>query len=343
MPNELSRRRAVRRVGLLPRLRAAPVLLLGLLAVAVVGQTPPTETPVRWTVRDASGWMADFDALRDQRSALIAAASPVAAPRGDRLAAASPAPAPQPSAEASPAPAEAAPASVSEVRREPMVVAEADMPPRHELKRIPRDAVDPDVTGAVPGVKRPAVVPVEVAPTVNRTGKGDRLLAPQPLGRTTERDLFVKPTLATVPPSQEGWPPVVTVASLIAPQSAETLPRLALAAPDRNTDDGRIVIAMTRTGPGRVVTQSAIATLGDRDAARTRIAGRPLLPPVPDARLVAASPRTTIWAQPAVPEIGYARRSADGILARFRSVLGDEPEPEAKAKSAADEAREMGP
>ncbi len=336
MPNELSRRRAVRRAGLLPRLRAAPVLLLGLVAVAVVGHTPPTETPVRWTVRDASGWMAEFDTLRDQRSALIAAASPVAAsPRGDRLAAVLPAPAPQSSAGASPAPAEAAPA--------PIVVAENDLAPRHEPKRIPRDVVDPDVTGAVPGAKRPSVVPVEVAPTVNRSGKGDRLLSPQPLGRTTDRDLLIKPTLATVPPSQEGWPPLVTVTSLIAPQSTETLPRLALAAPDRALEEGRIVVAMTRTGPGRVVTQSAVAAYGDRDVARTRVAGRPLLPPVPEARLAAASPRTTVWAQPQVPEIGYARRSAEGILARFRAVLGDEPDPEPKPKTAVEEAKEMGP
>jgi hypothetical protein len=336
MPNELSRRRAARRVGLLPRLRAAPVLLLGLVAVAVVGHTPPTETPVHWTVRDATAWMADFDTLRDQRSALIAAASPVAAsPRGDRMAAAPSAPAPLSSAGAPPAPAEAAPA--------PIVVAEADLVPRHELKRVPRDVVDPDVTGAVPGVKRPAVVPVEVAPSVNRTGKGDRLFAPQPLGRTTDRDLFVKPTLATVAPSQSGWPPVVTVASLIAPQPAETLPRLALAAPDGAIEDGRIVIAMSRTGPGRVVTQSAVAAYGDRDVARAKSNGRPLLPPVPDTRMAAANPRTTVWAQPAVPEIGYARRSAEGILARFRAVLGDEPDPEPRPMTKAEEAEKMGP
>ncbi|MDK9695635.1 MAG: hypothetical protein OEL76_04530 [Siculibacillus sp.] len=336
MPNELSRRRAVRRVGLLPRLRAAPVLLLGLVAVAVVGRAPPTDAPVHWTVRDASGWMAEFDTLRDQRSALIAAASPVAAsPRGDRLAAATTAPAPLSSAGASPAPAEVATA--------PIVVAEADFLPRDERKRVPRDVVDPDITGAVPGVRRPAMVPVEVAPTVNRTGKGDRLLAPQLLGRTTERDLFVKPTLATIPPSQEGWPPLVTVASLIAPQPAETLPRLALAVPGAPVEDGRIVVAMIRTGPGRVVTQSAVAAYGDRDVARARATGRPLLPPVPEAQMAAASPRTRVWTQPQVPEIGYARRTADGILARFRAVLGDEPDPAPKARTAAEEAAEMGP
>ncbi len=336
MPNELSRRRAARRVGLLPRLRAAPVLLVGLVAVAIVGQTPPTETPVRWTVRDATAWMADFDTLRDQRSALIAAASRVpASPRDARMPAALSAPAPLSSAGAPPAPAEAAPASI--------VVAEADLVPRHELKRVPRDVVDPDVTGAVPGMKRPAVVPVEVAPSVNRSGKGDRLFAPQPLGRTTDRDLFVKPTLATVAPSQSGWPPVVTVASLIAPLPAETLPRLALAAPDGAIEDGRIVIAMSRTGPGRVVTQSAVAAYPDRDVARAKSRGHPLLPPVPDTRMASANPRTTVWAQPAVPEIGYARRSADGILARFRAVLGDEPDPEPRPMTKAEEAEKMGP
>jgi hypothetical protein len=346
MPNELSRRRAARRVGLLPRLRAAPVLLLGLVAVAVVGHTPPTETPVRWTVRDATAWMADFDTLRDQRSALIAAASPVAAsPRGDRMAAALSAPVPQSSAGAPPAPAEAAPASLArpEAAPAPIVVAEADLVPRHEPKRVPRDVVDPDVTGAVPGVKRPAIVPVEVAPSVNRSGKGDRLFAPQPLGRTSDRDLFVKPTLATVAPSQSGWPPIVTVASLIAPLPAATLPRLALAAPDGAIEDGRIVIAMSRTGPGRVVTQSAVAAYGDRDVARAKGRGHPLLPPVPDTRMASANPRTTVWAQPAVPEIGYARRSAEGILARFRAVLGDEPDPEPRPMTKAEEAEKMGP
>ena len=336
MPNELSRRRAARRVGLLPRLRAAPVLLVGLVAVAIVGQTPPTETPVRWTVRDATAWMADFDTLRDQRSALIAAASPVAAsPRGDRMAAALSAPAPLSSAGAPPAPAEAAPASI--------VGAQAALVPRHELKRVPRDVVDPDVTGAVPGMKRPAVVPVEVAPSVNRSGKGDRLFAPQPLGRTTDRDLFVKPTLATVAPSQSGWPPVVTVASLIAPLPAETLPRLALAAPDGAIEDGRIVIAMSRTGPGRVVTQSAVAAYPDRDVARAKSRGHPLPPPAPAPRMAPANPRPPVWARPAVPEIGYARRSADGILARFRAVLGDEPDPEPRPMTKAEEAEKMGP
>ena len=336
MPNELSRRRAARRVGLLPRLRAAPALLLGLLAVAVVGQTPPSEAPIRWTVRDASGWMAEFDTLRDLRSAALAAAPSIAAaPRGDRLTAVDPTPAPQPSADASPASAEAGPA--------PMVVAEAGLAPRDERKRVPRDVVDPEVTGGVPGAKRPSAVPVEVAPTVNRSSKGDRLFAPQPIGRTTDRDLFVKPTLATVAPSQSGWPPVVSVASLIAPQPAELLPRLALAAPDRAAEGGRIVIAMTRTGPGRVVTQSAIAAYGDRDAARAAATGRPLLPPVPDTAVAAADPRTRVWAQPQVPEIGYARRATDGILARFRAVLGDEPDPAPKPKTASEEASEMGP
>lgn len=287
---------------------------------------------MRWTVRDASGWMAEFDSIRDQRSALLAAASPIAAAaRGDRLAAVPTAPAPRPSADASPASAEVAPAA--------MVVAQADLAPRHEIKRVPRDAVDPEITGSVTGVKRP-VAPAEIHPTVNRSGKGDRLLVPQPIGRTTDRDLMVKPNLATVAPSSEGWPPVVTFASLIAPQPAAMLPRLALSAPDKAAED-RIVVAMVRTGPGRVATQSVIASLGDRG--RAKAGGRPLLPPVPEAQMASAGPRTQVWAQPQVPEMGYARRATDGILARFRAVLGDEPEPEPKAKTAAEEAAEMGP
>ena len=276
--------------------------------------------------------MAEFDTLRDQRGALIASASPVAAaPRGDRLVAADPASALQPSAGASPASAEA-PAR-------PLVVAEADLvPPRHEIKRVPRDVVDPEITGAVPRGPRPTDPPAEVQPTINRSGKGDRLLVPQPIGRTTDRELMVKPSLATVVPPSDGWPPVVTIASLLAPQSAKTLPHLALAAPDRN-DDGRIVVAMVRTGPGKVATQSAIAALGDRN--RAKASGRPLLPPVPEQQV--ASARTQVWTQPQVPEIGYARRTTDGILARFRAVLGDEPDPTPPAKRPATEAEEMGP
>lgn len=334
MPNERRRHRAARRVGLLPRLRAAPVLLIGLVAVAVVGQTPPSDGPVRWTVRDATGWMSDFDTLRDQRSALISAASTAtASPRGDRLAAADPAPALNPSAGASPASAEAAAA--------PLVVAEADLPPRHEVKRVPRDVVDPEVTGGVPGVKRPAVAPTEVPPTVNRSGKTDRLLVPQPIGRTTDRDLMVKPTLATVAPASDGWQPLVAVPSLLAPQSPKTLPRLALAAPDKAGAEGRIVVAMVRTGPGKVVTQSAVAALGERGGAKA--AGRPMLPPVPEAQMASAGSRTRVWDQPKVPEMGYARRATEGILARFRSVLGDEPDALPPKKSAAEEAEEMGP
>lgn len=324
MPNERSRRRAARRVDFFPRPRVAPVLLLGLIAVAVIGQTPSTDAPVRWTVRDASGWMAEYDAVRQQRSALIALASPVAAARGDRLAAAPAAPVLQVSADVTPASKEAVP-----VVSAPIVVAEADLVPRDETKRVPLNVVDPDVTGAVPGARRPTTPAPEVQPSVNRSGKGDRLLAPQPLGRTTDRDLFVKPTLATVAPSQEGWPPMISLA-LMAPQPAKVLPHLALAAPDRVGPEGRMVVAMVRTGPGKIVTQSAIAALGEHG--RSKIAGRPLLPPVPEAQ-VAAAPRTQVWAQPAVPELGYARRAADSVLARFRAVLGDEgdPAPETKA------------
>ncbi len=330
MPNERSRHRAARRVVLLPRLRGAPALLLGLVVVAVVGGvTPPIDAPVHWTVRDASGWMAEYDALRRSRGAPVAAAPTTAAPRGDRLAAS----APRTSVGVPPAPAEAATGRI--------VVAQADQMPRHQIKKVPLDVIDPDITGAVPGVKRPAIAPIQVNPTINRSGKGDRLISPTPLGRATERDLFVKPTLATVPPSQDGWPPLMSVASMIAPQSATVLPRLALAAPDASATDGRVVIAMTRTGPGKVVTRSAIAALGERS--NDHKSGRPLLPPVPDAQVAAASPRTTVWAQPPVPEMGYARRSADRILARFRAVLGDEPEPEPRALTPDEEAEKMGP
>ena len=96
---------------------------------------------------------------------------------------------------------------------------------------------------------------------------------------------------------------------------------------------------MVRTGPGKIATQSVIAGLGDRN--RAKVGGRPLLPPVPDQQV--ASARTQVWAQPPVPEIGYARRTTDGILARFRAVLGDEPDPAPTAKRPATEAEEMGP
>lgn len=307
MPNERSRRRAARRVDFIPRLRMAPVLLIGLVAVAILGHTPAADMPVRWTVRDAGGWMNEFEPLHQARSALIAA-NPVAV-RTARIAGTG-----DPGA-SGPFPA------AGEVKSAALVMAEADLTPRHEVKQVPIDAVDPDITGAVPG-KRPTVTPAsEIQPTVNRSGKGDRLLTPQPYGRTTDRDLFVKPSLAAVPPSQEGWPPLMALASMIAPQPAKVLPQLALAAPDRTPVDGRMVVAMVRTGPGKVVTQSAIAALGER---RGKASGHPMLPPVPEAQV--ASARTTVWTQPDVPEIGYARKT-DGILARFRAVLGDEADP----------------
>ncbi|TBW34410.1 hypothetical protein EYW49_18400 [Siculibacillus lacustris] len=290
MPNK-RRSRATRRVDLVPRLRALPLIALGLLAVAVAGRSPSPEAPLRWTVRDAGAWMADFDGLRHERTALAIAARV-------NLAAAEP----RPSTAA-------------------MVMAEADLVPRDVRKVVPIDAVEPEYTGAVPPGARAAPKPTpEVPPQINRTGKGDRLIAPQPLGRSTDRDLFVKPSLAAVPPSLDGWPPLVTVASLAAPLNERTLPRRALAAPDAKAADDRVIVAMVRTGPGRVVTQSAIAALGNRPGTK----GRPILPPMPDAQMAAANPRTEIMAQPKVPEIGYARRAAAEVLARFRAVLGDE-------------------
>lgn len=312
MPNERRRPRAAKRVTFLPRLRVAPVLLLGLVVVAVLGRAPQGEQPVRWTIRDADGWMNEFDGLRLERTAALDRAGVV-------LAAADPAPV---------AP-DAAPAS-GDHRGAAFVVAEAEQLPRDVRKIVPRDVPEPEMTGSVPKgqrLQRPDSVD-EPLPIINRTNKGDRLLGPRPLGQSTEQDLFVKPTLATVPPTLEGWPPLVAVASLAAPLAETTLPRQAMAAPDRR-NDGRVVVAMVRTGPGRVVTQSAIAALGTSGRAK----GRPLLPPVPEAQIAAANPRTQVWTQPAVPEIGYAKRAGD-LLARFRSVLGDEDDAPAAAKPA---------
>lgn len=292
MPNERYRPRAARRVDLLPRLRLAPVLLFGLVAVAVLGRTPHGDAPVRWTVRDAGSWMTDWDGVREVRLAALSAAGPKVA-MVDTV--------------------------PSENRTGPMIVAEADLAPRDVRKSVPLDAVDPEITGSVPkaGPRDPRPVD-EPMPIINRSGKGDRLMAPTPLGRTTDHDLFVKPTLATVAPTQEGWPPLMRVASLIAPQSEKTLPRLALGAPDPAASEDRIIVAMVRSGPGSVVTLSAIAAL----TSSPRSKGRPLLPPMPDQQMAAANPRLNVWAPPPVPEMGYARRN--DIESRFKAVLGDE-------------------
>lgn len=311
MPNERRRPRAPRRVELLPRIGAAPALLFGLVAATVLGRTPHVDQPVRWTARDTAAWMNDWEGVREIRTAALAAAAPTVVASIDTV------------------PADAAP--------RPIVVAEADRPPRDERKMVPRDVPEPEYTGSfstgsVPKAPRsekfqPGYEPM---PTINRSGKGDRLLSPQPLGRSTEQDLMVKPTLAVVPPTQEGWPPLMRLASLTAPESEKTLPRLALAKPEGDMD-GRVVVALVRSGPGRVVTPSVIAQLAASPRARDR--SRPMLPPMPDSHLAAANPRTTVWAQPPVPEMAYGRRN--DIEARFRAVLGDEDGAVAKPAPAA--------
>jgi hypothetical protein len=284
MPNVRRSSRSPRRAAPAPGRSIWPIVVLGLVVVVVFGRPPAAAPPLHWTVRDTTSWMSEFDGLRHQRALLV-----------PRLADAS----------------------------GRMVIAEADLPPRDVPKQVPLDVAEPEMTGAVPPGARIAPKPVnDPLPVVNRGGKSDRLLSPQPFGRSTERDLFVRPTLATVPPSLDGWTPLVSIASLAAPQSNRVLPRRSLSAPRIGTaGDGRVIVAMVRTGPGRVVTQSAIAALGSEQHAAK---ARPVLPPVPDDRTAAANPRTRIWSQPAVPEIGYARRSADEVLERFRAVLGDE-------------------
>lgn len=297
MPNERHRRRTTRRVEPSASKRIVPVFLLGLVAAALLGRTPPSDGPVRWTVRDAEAWMADFDALREARLA-----------SGPTMRLTDPAPAPV--------------AAVASER--PTVVAAADLPPRDVPKTVPLGVDEPEITGAVPGARRPDTrSQPQAQPVINRTGKGDRLFSPQPFGRTTDRDLLVKPTLATVPPTLEGWPPLMAVASLTAPLTAATMPRLALAAPPKNEAGDRVVVAMVRSGPGRVVTQSAIAALGTSTSPALKGRSRVVLPPVPEQ--VAAGPRTKVWDAPSVPEIGFARRATD-VLDRFRAVLGDEDE-----------------
>lgn len=297
MPNERRRRRAARRVVWLPRLRTAPVILLGLFAVAVLGRTHHDEAPVKWTMRAPDAWMADWDGLREAR---LAALAPAARPM---------------------VMAEATKLPISSVPSGSRGDAEVDRAPRDERKVTPRDIVDPEITGSVPKGARstnPASTP-ESMPLINRSGKGDRLLSPQPLGRTTDGDLLVKPTLAVVAPTQEGWPPLMRLASLTAPQSEKILPRRTLGAPDAKLSD-RIVVAMVRSGPGRVVTPSAIAALTHSNRARDK--NRPLLPPMPDQQTASVNPRTTVWAQPPMPELGYTRRT--DIESRFKAVLGDE-------------------
>ena len=294
MPNDRRGRRATRRVKSAPRLRVAPVLLLGLVAAAVFGNSPSGEKPVRWTMRNADAWMADFDGVREVRAAAASAAL-------------------REVAEAPPIMVGTVPITVK-----PIVVADADRPPRDVPKLVPDDAGEPEITGSVPASGRadPPKAP-RVHPAPNRTGKTDRLFAPTPIGRTTEHDIFTRPTLAVVPPSLDGWPPVATIASLTAPLSEKAMPRLALA--HTPAGEAPFVVAMVRSGPGRIVTQSAIAAIG-HDGARPK--SRALLPPVPETQTAAASPRTRVWAQPDVPAIGYAR--SNDVEYRFKSLLGDQ-------------------
>ncbi|NLH81446.1 MAG: hypothetical protein GX458_11465 [Phyllobacteriaceae bacterium] len=300
-------------------MRAAPVLLLGLIAVAVFGRAPSGEAPIRWTMRSGDAWMADWDGVRDVRLAAAAAAVHLAADQMPMALDGSPVVL-EPKAPEPPMVVAAKPV-VIDVK--PIVVAEADLPPRDVPKQVPADAPEPETTGANPaaGASPDAVAPSlpRAHPTVNRTGKTDRLFSPAPFGRATEQEIFTRPTLAVVPPSQDGWPPVATIASLVAPQSEKALPRLALA--PTATADGSVVVAMVRTGPGRVVTQSAIASLGERDRHAPR-KGPIVLPPVPEGQVATLPPASRVWAQPDVPAIGYAKTT--DVEYRFKSLLGDE-------------------
>lgn len=318
MPNDRRRRRAARRVKTSSRLRAAPVFFLGLVAVAVLGRTPSGEPPVHWTMRDADAWMTEWDGVRDVRLAAAAAAVHLAA--NQTPLALDGAPVVVEAKQPEPPTVVAAKPVVVEVK--PIVVADADLPPRDVPKQVPMDVPEPMVTGSVPGT--PAVAPTEpprVHPTINRTGKTDRLFSPAPIGRSTEQEIFTRPTLAVVPPSQEGWPPVTSFASLVVPTSPRDMPRSTLGPVAAGTVEP-IVVAMVRTGPGRVVTQSAIAALGSRDRDRK---GRVVLPPVPEAQVAAVPPRSRVWAQPDVPALGYV--GGTDVEYRFKSLLGDEDAP----------------
>jgi hypothetical protein len=320
MPNDRRRRRAARRVKSASRLRAAPVLFFGLLAVAVLGLTPSGEKPIRWTVRNADAWMGEWDGARDVRLAAAAAAVHLAANQTPLVAGDAPVVL-EPKAAAAPVVVAANPVVVAV---KPIVVAEADtdLPPRDVPKQTPAVVVEPETTGTAGApAAADAPVPVRVHPTINRGGKGDRLFAPTPLGRTTEQEIFTRPTLAVVPPSLDGWPPLTTLASLTVPVSERALPRSTVAPVAADVVEP-VVVALVRTGPGRVVTQSAIAALDGRSP---RQKGRILLPPVPENQVAAVPPRSAVWAQPDVPAIGYAR--SNDVEYRFKSLLGDEEAP----------------
>lgn len=320
MPNDRRRRRAARRVKSSSRLRAAPVLLLGLIAVAVLGRAPSGDAPIRWTLRSGDAWMTEWDGVRDVRLAAAAAAVHLAADQMPMALEGAPVVL-EPKAPEPPVVVAARPVVVDV---KPIVVADADLPPRDVPKQVPADAPEPETTGVTPAAApNPDALavpsPIRAHPTVNRTGKTDRLFSPAPFGRATEQEIFSRPTLAVVPPSQDGWPPLTTIASLVAPQSAKTLPRLALA-PTAGAD-GSVIVALVRTGPGRVVTQSAIASLGERDRHAPR-KGPIVLPPVPEGQVAVLPPASRVWAQPDVPAIGYAKTT--DVEYRFKSLLGDE-------------------
>lgn len=316
MPNDRRRRRAARRVKSSSRLRAAPVLFFGLLAVAVLGQSPSGEQPTRWTVRNVDAWMGEWDGVRDVRLAAAAAAVHLAANQTPLAVGDAPVVLEPKESTSEPVVVAAKPVVV-EVK--PIVVADADLPPRDVPKSTPDTLVEPETTGTA-GAPSATEAPtaVRVHPTINRTGKTDRLFAPTPLGRTTEQEIFTRPTLAVVPPSLDGWPPVTTFASLTAPASERDMPRSSVAPVGADVTEP-VVVAMVRTGPGRVVTQSAIAALGTRDQHRR---GRIVLPPVPESQVATLPPRSNVWAQPDVPAIGYAK--TNDVEYRFKSLLGDE-------------------
>lgn len=346
MPNDRRGRRKARRVKSTSRMRVAPVLFFGLVAAAVLGNAPSGEPPLRWANRNADVWMADWDGVRDVRLAAAAAAvhqaanqlplsmdGPVVAPKPMVAAReeAEPAPAAVAAADVKPV-VDAKPVVVATVEVKPIVVAEADQPPRDVPKVVPDTVLDPDVTGSVPSSRQvaPAGDQRRVPPTINRGGKSDRLYSPAPLGRTTDRDIFTKPTLAVVPPSQDGWPPVATIASWTAPQTEKALPRVAIAKTPE-TDLEPVVVAMVRSGPGRVVTPSVVATVS---VGKSGHHNRVLLPPVPEGQVAQLPPRSRVWAQPDVPVLGYANSS--NVEYRFKSLLGDE-EADAAAKTGDDQ------
>lgn len=345
MPNDRRGRRKARRVKSTSRMRVAPVLFFGLVAAAVLGNAPSGEPPLRWANRNADVWMADWDGVRDVRLAAAAAAvhqaanqlplsmdGPVVAPKPMVAAReeAEPAPAAVAAADVKPV-VDAKPVVVATVEVKPIVVAEADQPPRDVPKVVPDTVLDPDVTGSVPSSRQvaPAGDQRRVPPTINRGGKSDRLYSPAPLGRTTDRDIFTKPTLAVVPPSQDGWPPVATIASWTAPQTEKALPRVAIAKTPE-TDLEPVVVAMVRSGPGRVVTPSVVATVSVGKPGHNRV----LLPPVPEGQVAQLPPRSRVWAQPDVPMLGYAK--SNDVEYRFKSLLGDE-EADAAAKTGDDQ------